>query len=139
MTKKVPDRLYVRESDWEKYKMLRKETSSFLCNQENKEIFIMAMIYGFMNNSRCGNLGKAKGFVREEYLSDEYRTLMKAIAVKESGSLDVLLDPQKIHSIAEEYAAGGIDLLKNDVLSKKGGSYSKRLEELLVELHEKTA
>ena len=39
--------------------------------------------------------------------------------------------------MAEEYATGGISYLKNDVFSKQHGSYEKRLEELLAELHDK--
>ncbi|MBA7704059.1 hypothetical protein ES703_112857 [subsurface metagenome] len=120
----------------ESYEQLRKEPSGFLCGKENKELFIMAMIYGFLNKSRL-KLDKKEGFVREEYLNDEYRTVIKALAIKEEGGLEVLLDLQKVYSIAEEYAAGGISYLKSDVLSKKHGHYDKKLEELLVELHDK--
>lgn len=139
MSKKVPAILFIRKEDVDKYKILKQERSSFLCGQESKELFIMAMIYGFLNNNKCKNLGTKKDFIREEYLTDDYRTLMKAIAIKETGGLEVLLDPKKVHSIAEGYAAGGIDLLKKDVLGKKHGSYAARFEELLVELYEKIA
>lgn len=134
MTRKV-DRLFIRKEAVESYERLKKEPSGFLRGKENKELFIMAMIYGFLNKSRL-KLDKKEGFVREEYLNDEYRTVIKAIAIKEDG-LEVLLNLQKVYSIAEEYAAGGISYLKSDVLSKKGGSYIKRLEELLVGLYDK--
>lgn len=136
MSKKVPDRLYIRKVDVESYKLLAKERSSFLNGKENKELFIMAMVYGFLRGNRL-KLDKKEGFIREEYLKDEYRTVMKALAMKEEGGLEVLLNPQKVYSIAEEYAAGGIGYLKNDVFNKKQGSYVKRLEELLVELYDK--
>jgi len=136
MSKKVPDRLYVRKVDLETYKLLGKERSSFLCGKENKELFIMAMIYGFLKKNRL-KLDKKEGFIREEYLNDEYRTVMKAVAIKEESALEILLDPQKVYSIAEEYAAGGISYLKNDVFSKRHGTYSKRLEEQLIELYDK--
>ncbi len=136
MSNKIPDRLRIRKEDLESFRLLNKERTSFLYGKENKELFIMAMIYGFLNKTRL-KLDKKEGFVREEYLNDEYRTVMKAVAIKEEGALEILLDPQKVYSIAEEYAAGGIGYLKNDVFNKKEGSYVKRLEELLVDLYDK--
>jgi len=136
MSKKLPDRLHIRKVDVETYKLLAKERSSFLNGKENKELFIMAMVYGFLRGNRL-KLDKKEGFIREEYLKDEYRTVMKALAMKEEGGLEVLLNPQKVYSIAEEYAAGGIGYLKNDVFNKKQGSYVKRFEELLVKLYDK--
>ncbi|MDG6950198.1 MAG: hypothetical protein JRM77_10245 [Nitrososphaerota archaeon] len=55
-----------------------------------------------------------------------------AVATDESG-LKVLLDKRKVYQIAEEFASGGIHLLKNDVCSGQFGSYAKRLGERLVE------
>jgi hypothetical protein len=40
----------------------------------------------------------------------------------------VLLDEQKVYSIAEQYATGGVKLLKNKVFSGEYGSYAKKLE-----------
>jgi hypothetical protein len=70
-------------------------------------------------------------------LTDEERTLIKAIAIATEGDLNVLLDEQRVYSIAEEYATGGISLLKARVLSGGYGSYVKKLENDLLRTYEK--
>lgn len=132
MKTECPDRLYVRKDNLEDYELLKKEKDSIFFGKENKDIFIMAMILGYYNKKKkC--LDKKEGFFREEYLNDEERSLIKAIAIKEEGNLSVLLDKQKVYSIAEEYAAGGIGYLKDEVFNKQHGGYLKKLEEKLVE------
>jgi hypothetical protein len=57
--------------------------------------------------------------------------LLKAIAVSEEGSLDVLSDKKKIYSLAEQYATGGLKLLRNIAFEKFGKDlYKKLLPEL---------
>lgn len=46
-----------------------------------------------------------------------------------------MLDKQKIYSIAEQYATGGISLLKAKVMSGEYGSYAKKLESDLLRAH----
>ncbi len=127
-----PDRLYIRKNDLADFENLKKEKDSSFSGRENKEIFIMAMAYGFYNKSKIP-LDKKEGYIREEYLNDDERSIIKAIAVYDEGDLNVLLNPPKVYSIAEEYAAGGIKYLKGEVFDKRGGSYIKKLEARLVE------
>lgn len=136
---KKEDRLYINEKDRETYTMLEKEKSSFLYGRSNKELFLMAMIYGIMNNRKNKKFEKRFGFVRAEYLNDEdnSNSIINAVAIKETNSLDVLLNKQEVYRIAEEYANGGLPYLKKDVFSKKEGRYVKRLEERLVDVHSK--
>jgi hypothetical protein len=49
----------------------------------------------------------------------------------------VLVDEGKVYSIAEEYAAGGINILKHKVLREEFGSYIKKLESELIDKYEK--
>lgn len=136
MKGKVPDRLYVEKSDLEDFNIL-KDKGSDLHGKENKEIFIMAMVLGFYNGARR-NLDTKEGYFLEYHLTDEERSLIKAIAINEEQDLDVLLNPQKVYSIAEEYATGGIKYLKEEVLgTQQYGIYLKRLESQLVEIFEK--
>jgi len=128
---KNPDRLYIRKSDKGDYDSLKAKGSPF-DGKENKVLFVMAMITGFCDGTRV-SLGKKEGFVRTEYIEGFIEgTVIKAIAVAETGDLGVLLDKKKAFSIAEEYAAGGIKLLKNKVFSSGHGSYAKKLEESLI-------
>lgn len=131
MDNKEPDRLYVRRSDIEDYDRL-KEKDSPLASKDNKDLFMMAMSIGFYEGART-ELGSKKDFVRIEYLTDREKSIIKAIAVAEEKGLDVLLDKKKVYSIAEEYAAGGIKLLKDKVFSGGYGSFSKKLESDLLE------
>lgn len=136
MKNNEPDRLNIEQSDREKYyNRLLKRDSPF-AGRENKNLFIMAMVTGFREGARV-KLRKKEGFVRTEYLSPNEKSIIKAIAVATEGSLDVLLDKRKVYSIAEEYAASGIKLLKDKVFSHEYGSYIKKLESELVDEFEK--
>ena len=132
---KVPDRLNIRKSDRKDYDRLLEKDSPF-AGKENKDLFMMAMIIGFQEGSRTP-LDKKEGFVRIEYLNEREKSVIKAISVTEGGDLSVLADKRKVYSLAEEYAAGGIKLLKGKVFSGGYGSFIKKLESELVEGFEK--
>ena len=140
MKREAPKVINVGKKDKKDFDLLREDKSSFFYGREHKEVFLIAMVYGFLNNN-CKSLGEKHqgGHFRVDTLKEPDVTLIKAIAAKKTGSLDVLLHLKEVYSIAEQYAKGGISYLKNDVFSKQHGSYSKRLEELLVELHKKIA
>lgn len=132
MNDKEPDRLYVRASDIEDYDRL-KEKDSPIAGKENKDLFMLAMCIGF-HEGIPAELGKSKeGFVRIEYLKERDKSIIKAIAVEKEGNLEVLLDKRKVYSIAEQYAASGIKLLKDKVFSGGYGSFSKKIESELVD------
>jgi hypothetical protein len=123
--------LYVREGDRKIYDELRR--GGPLEGQETKVVFLLAMITGFLNK-RSEDLGPNKDtYIRTEYLSDEEKTLIKAIAVQTEGKLEVLADMKDVYSIAERFAAGGIERLRSDLKSLEGGTYLKRLEVALAE------
>lgn len=48
----------------------------------------------------------------------------------------MLNDKEKVYKIANEYAAGGIQLLKKRIFGQNFGSYSKRLESELKKAYE---
>lgn len=134
--KKV-DRIYVDKKDLPDFNKLKEKGSPFE-NCQNKEIFLAAMVVGYHEGGRI-ELKNREGYFREEYLSDEERTLIRAIAISEMEDLNVVLDEQKIYSIAEEYATGGISLLKAKVSSGEYGSYVKKLESELLRTFDKIA
>lgn len=138
MKREGPKVINVGKRDKKDFDLLREDKNSFFYHREHKEIFIMAMVYGFLNNSPK-TLGEKHegGHCRVETLNETDITLIKALAVKKTGNLDVLLDLKEVYSIAEQYATGGISYLKNEIFGKQHGSYQKRLEELLVDLHGK--
>jgi dnd system-associated protein 4 len=132
---KIPDRVNIRKSDRKEYDRL-KEKDSPLAGRENKDLFIMAMITGFHEGSRI-ELDKKDGFVRTEYFSEREKAIIKAIAIQEAENLEVLRDKEKVYAIAEEYAVGGIKILKDKALGGEFANYFKRLESDLIDDLEK--
>jgi len=136
MNSKDPDRLNISKSDRKHYERLLEEDSPF-SGQDNKILFITAMITGFLRGDRI-KIDKKEGYIRTEYLNDKEKSIIKAIAVSETENLNVLSDKRKVYSIAEEFAAAGISLLKTQVFGPEYGSFVRRFESQLVEEFEKT-
>lgn len=138
MQNKEPDRLSIRKSDLEHYKRL-KENDSPIAKKDNKHLFLLAMCIGYHSESRIktSEWDKKEGYVRLEYLDEAEKSIINALAVAEEGNLEVLFDMKNVYSVAEEYAAGGINILLDMVLSGGYGSFSKRLESKLLEQYEK--
>jgi len=129
------DRLYVDKRDVNVFNRLKEKDSPFAGSQ-NKDVFLAAMVVGYHEGSKI-ELKNKEGYVREEYLNPRELALIRAIAVTDKGNLEVLLDKQEIFSIAEQYATGGIEILKAKALSGEYGSYTKKLESELLRAHEK--
>ena len=134
--RKKPDRLCVEKDEFKNFKLLREEKDSPLYKKENKDVFIMAMMMGLKNGVRLP-LKNKEGLIREEYLNDDEKSIIKAIAVNTEANLSVLLDLEKVYQIAEEYASGGIRYLVDSVFKKQHGSFTTRLESELIEICEK--
>ncbi|MFZ7137851.1 MAG: RNA-binding domain-containing protein [archaeon] len=130
-SEKKIDRLYVDKKTIDQFNRLKDKDSPF-AGCQNKEIFFAAMTLGYNNKIKIP-FDKRKEFVREEYLNDEDHTIIKSIAVAETGNLKILLDKKKVYAIAEQYATGGISLLFQSVFGNEYGSYTKKLESKLLQ------
>ncbi len=126
------DRVYVDKKDRSVYEELQKATE-ILGRKENKDAFLLSMTVGYKEQRRKPLKSKF-GWARTSYFSEDERTLIKAIAVKEKGSLKVLAYPDEVYSIAEEYAAGGLALLKNMALGSSGADGPPSLETSILDL-----
>jgi len=129
MARDEPDRLYIRRKDRETYAIIL-DRGSPLAGAEAKVVFLMAMLTGFMEGKELELGSQREGYFRTEYLTDAEKSVIKAIAVQREGGLEVLADKKKVYAIAEGYAAGGLESLKNRILGEHG-SYEKELELLL--------
>lgn len=130
------DRFYVEKKDFETFNSLKEKGSPF-AGAHSKDIFMAAMVTGY--NEKCSiELKSKEGYFHEKDLTREDAALIRAIAVTEEGELNVLLDKQKVYSIAEQFAKGGISLLKAKVSSGEYGSYAKKLASELLRAYEKT-
>ena len=75
-------------------------------------VFVFAAAYGFRYRRRVAIDGDRQHVSFWHYLSEARDVpLLQAIAVAETGSLEVLADNRTVIKIAEEYANGGIDLV----------------------------
>ncbi len=137
MQDKEPDRLSIRKSDLEHYKRL-KQPDSLIAKKDNKHLFLLAMCIGYDSGSRIkiSEWGKKEGFVRLEYLNEDEKSIINALSIAEEGDLEVLFDMKNVYSVAEEYAAGGISILLEMVISGGYGSFSKKLESKLLEQYD---
>lgn len=104
------DRFYVDRKDFSDFNRLKESDTPF-AGAHSKEVFLAAMVVGYHEGCRI-EIKNKEGYFHEKDLSKEDAALIRAIAVAEEGGLNVLLDKQKIYSIAEQYATGGISLLK---------------------------
>ena len=130
------DRLHIRKSDRSEYTRLLGRDSLF-AGKDNKDLFMMAMITGFYNKNRITLEGQKEGYILISYLSPKELSVIRAIAIAEEGNLDILLDKERLHGIIEEYAAGGIGLLKDEVLGSDLKTYIRLLESKLVDEFDK--
>ncbi|MCX6818521.1 MAG: hypothetical protein NT129_00795 [Candidatus Aenigmarchaeota archaeon] len=124
------DRVNIREEDRKIYTMIRDQGP--LKGRTNKELFLLAMSLGIKKNNRIPYGSKHKdGWFLLKDLTNKEMSLFRAIAIAESSDLDILIDKSKVFLIAEEYANGGIHLLKQEIFEKEGADFEKRLESLL--------
>jgi hypothetical protein len=133
--RKKVDRLYVDKKDLDDWKRLKDKDSPF-AGCDNKDIFIAAMAVGYYEKSKI-ELKSKEGYFFSDNLKPEELALIRTIAVSKEGSLNVLLDEQRVYSVAEQYATGGVKLLKNKVFSGEYGSYAKKLESDLLRQYSK--
>lgn len=137
MKEKGPDRLFCNEDDKVIYDELRREGP--FKGMELIDIFMVAMMIGLQHKNRI-KLTKKEGiilFKSFEANEEKPMTIIKAITIYEKGDLDILLDKSKMFSIAEEYATGGIRILRDKINTLEYGSYIRQLENELIELVER--
>lgn len=125
-----PDWLFLDKKNKELFDKLvdKHSKASIFAGREMWEVFIFAMSIGYKENLKEPLKTKVKTIpssaIRD---NDRVMWLIKAIAVDEKGT-DILMNPDKVYSIAEEYANGGIKLLYEKVLNVTLGATELHLE-----------
>lgn len=127
------DRLYIDKKDKELYEKLKEE--KIFRGKSNKELFILALIYGYRNKVHR-EISNKEGFVRTEYLDEKDWALIKSIAIDHK-SVEILNDKGKIVNIVQEYAHMGIQILKSNLERSQYGSFDKLFERELIEEYKK--
>ena len=118
------DRVYIDESAIEFYRQLKKEGNS---EPEQspfdtfKDLFMFAACLGFQNGRRTKpRKGSNGGEVPTKVFTENDLAILKAIAIADTGDVEVLDRLGEIYAIAEEYANTGIHEVKAYVLDEGG-------------------
>jgi len=111
-------RIKYDDDDDEIYTRL-KSSSGPLNSLDNVDIFALALMYGKKNGVRTPLNKNAIGRIRKSTLDNSnIRLLMMAIAVEETGDMEVLVDEDKYFKISEEYAKAGLTFLNSEYVEK---------------------
>lgn len=104
------------------YKALARELGGLA----NKDVFLLAMAWGYQNGCDVHDDFKKSGTgVRLEYLKDEDQALMAALQLAVTKDPESILDMEQRYDIAERYAEGGVRLLAR--MMDDEGDFSRRM------------
>ena len=78
----------------------------------NPQIFFLAMSVGFYKGVRGPKSPRSSDAARFEYMNEMDVARMRMVAVAESASADVLVSDEDVIDIAEQYANGGLALMR---------------------------
>ena len=103
-----------------------KDTPPF---ESMKNLFMLAAFIGYKNDKRVPLENKVDIFSWQVLATDEeYVSLLYALAVIETNGVEVLTDRNKILTIAEEYANGGILQIEEEVKEMPGDKIENLLD-----------
>ena len=115
------DRIYINDSHHEIYKdLITEKKDSPQPFKTMKDLFLFATLVGY----RCGEriiLEKEIGiFTWAQFSAQEEVPVLRALAIAETGDVDVLANQDELLTIAEEYANGGIVEIQEQVAEMPG-------------------
>lgn len=118
------DRVYIDEGVIDVYRQLKKEANSEVEQapfDTFKDLFMFAACLGFQNGRRTKpRKGSNGGEVPSKVFTQDDLAILKAIAIAETGDVEVLSHFGEILVIAEEYANAGIYDVKSSLLDERG-------------------
>ena len=85
----------------------------------NRDQFMLAVSWGYRMGTRVEEFKRSGTGVRLEYLKKEDEALLASIQLEVTGDPESLKDVEQRHSIAEQYAEGGI-LLLGEMMDRPG-------------------
>lgn len=116
------DRVAYSESVSNIYDILREDSGSVEVSpfKTFKDIFMFAVFLGFKKGVRQRLPPGPKKTIRLEVFTREDQDLLRAVAVAEAGSPDIMRSLPEIITIIEEYAHAGIHDVQTELLDKGG-------------------
>lgn len=100
---------------------------------DNKDFFLLMLVFGCLNEKKktlSDQDAEKSGFTRERYLDPEENAILKAIAITEKNDIALVNDIPEAYAIAEEYANGGMNFLKEFVYDNPA-SFVKKFAAML--------
>lgn len=122
-----PRNLRYADADGEKYRKLTQDSLSPFHGTDFKDVFVYAVAYGYQNGLRNTEIERPQPNIPLSAMRDEDLWLLKAVAIAEVGSLDILRNPKEAYKLTEEYANGAIGTLYLEVFGGKPGEPYKRM------------
>jgi hypothetical protein len=110
--------------------LTEKEQSPFYEVRE-PDIFLLAMSYGRQTGGRAELQGDKYYLTQRYQLSDEQEWVIKAVAVREERTTEVLKDERLVYRIAQEYANTGIEKLHKRVFGPEDDPLSELTSEVV--------
>ena len=77
------------------------------------EMFMLCLAIGFSSGTRRETPVRKTDGPRLSYFQADQMALIRAVALAESDSSEILVDEESIYDLAEQFAAGGLMLLAN--------------------------
>lgn len=117
------ERVLIDESVAEIYRELRADANSQPEQSPfatNKDIFMLAACLGYRSGRRQVLPSGKKLDIRESVFLESDLAILKAIAIADTGDVEVLSQPGDILRIAEEYAQAGILDVRSYLLDEAG-------------------
>lgn len=126
------DRVAYSESVSNIYDTLREDSGSIEVSpfRTFKDIFMFAVFLGFKKGVRQKLPSGSRKTIRLEVFTREDQDLLRAVALAEAGSPEILRSLPEIITIIEEYAHAGVYDLKTELLGQ-GGKVLWNLVELV--------
>lgn len=111
---RFPKYVSYRIPDQEFYKdMVRKDSNTPFSGLHMSNVFIYSMCLGFITKRKTQfQKDERSNSLPARAFDEQMRWLMRALAASDTGSLETVLDHNKVVEIAESYANTGIDILK---------------------------
>jgi len=85
----------------------------------NRDIFMLCLGVGFKMQRTRPRPPKNSDAVILKYYTDADRALMRSVALSHTKDHLVMLDEDKVFDIAEEYAAGGLEVLATEMSNQE--------------------
>lgn len=124
----LPERIFVERDDRIRYRKLGKKLGKKFYHTD---IFLLSMIYGYMNNVRTP-LKRKEGLFRTISARNDFYSIMILLYINEMDDFPKSYDDlSEAVYIAQEYANGGLNLLEEDIYNNMDNFFNKLASNIL--------